>query len=127
MAGDGRRDFWRVLAALLLPPLGVFLQVGLGLHFWLNLLLFFLLPFWIPAQLHAVWVISTVGPDGREEPDGVQTFLSLLVSFWLPPLGVLFKCGIGLALVINVVLTLLGWLPGAIHALWVITHDDGRG
>lgn len=125
MAGDGRRDFWRVLASLVLPPLGVFLQVGLGIPFWINLALFFLVPFWIPAQLHAVWVISTVGPGGREDPDGMATFLSLLVSFWLPPIGVWMKRGIGVPLVINIVLTLLMWLPGAIHALWVITHDDG--
>jgi uncharacterized membrane protein YqaE (UPF0057 family) len=29
----------RILLAILLPPLGVFLQVGFGLHFWLNILL----------------------------------------------------------------------------------------
>jgi len=33
---DTRRfmvDFWRIVIAILLPPLGVFLQVGLGKHF----------------------------------------------------------------------------------------------
>ena len=32
-------DVVRILIAILLPPLGVFLQVGIGLHFWLNILL----------------------------------------------------------------------------------------
>ena len=32
-------DLLRVLVAILLPPLGVFLQVGIGKHFWINILL----------------------------------------------------------------------------------------
>lgn len=48
-------DVIRILLAILLPPLGVFLQVGLGLHFWLNLLL--TLCGYIPGIIHAIWVI----------------------------------------------------------------------
>ena len=29
-------DLIRIIAAILLPPLGVFLQEGLGKHFWIN-------------------------------------------------------------------------------------------
>ena len=50
-------DIVRVLIAILLPPLGVFLQVGLGLHFWLNILLTIL--GYIPGIIHAVWIIVT--------------------------------------------------------------------
>jgi uncharacterized membrane protein YqaE (UPF0057 family) len=32
-------DVIRILLAIILPPVGVFLQVGIGLHFWLNILL----------------------------------------------------------------------------------------
>ena len=32
-------DLIRILVAILLPPLGVFLQVGFGGAFWLNILL----------------------------------------------------------------------------------------
>jgi uncharacterized membrane protein YqaE (UPF0057 family) len=46
----------KIIVAILLPPLGVFLQVGLGKHFWLNILLT-LLGF-IPGIVHAVWVIA---------------------------------------------------------------------
>ncbi len=35
---------------------GVFLQVGFGLHFWLNILLTIL--GYIPGIIHAVWVIT---------------------------------------------------------------------
>ena len=48
-------DIIRVLLAFLLPPLGVFLQVGLGLQFWLNILL--TLCGWLPGIVHALWVI----------------------------------------------------------------------
>lgn len=50
-----RGDIIRILLAILLPPLGVFLQVGLGLHFWLNILLTIL--GYIPGIIHAVWII----------------------------------------------------------------------
>jgi hypothetical protein len=29
-------DFIRIMAAVLLPPLGVFLQVGIGKQFWVS-------------------------------------------------------------------------------------------
>ncbi|KAB7622774.1 YqaE/Pmp3 family membrane protein [Alkalilimnicola sp. S0819] len=48
-------DVLRILLAIILPPLGVFLQVGIGLHFWLNILLTIL--GYIPGIIHAVWVI----------------------------------------------------------------------
>lgn len=54
-------DFLRILLAILLPPLGVFLQVGLGLHFWINILLTLL--GYIPGIVHAVWIIATRGPE----------------------------------------------------------------
>jgi uncharacterized membrane protein YqaE (UPF0057 family) len=45
----------KVIAAILLPPLGVFLEVGVKGHFWLNILLT-LLGF-IPGIIHALYVI----------------------------------------------------------------------
>ena len=49
-------DLIRVLIAILLPPLGVFLQVGFGSAFWLNILLTLL--GYIPGIVHAVWIIA---------------------------------------------------------------------
>lgn len=49
-------DLIRVLLAILLPPLGVFLQVGLKGAFWLNILLTLL--GYIPGIVHAVWIIA---------------------------------------------------------------------
>ena len=49
-------DLLRIILAILLPPLGVFLQVGIGKHFWINILLTLL--GYIPGIVHAVWVIA---------------------------------------------------------------------
>jgi len=49
-------DLIRILLAILLPPLGVFLQVGIGPQFWLNILLTLL--GYIPGIVHAVWIIA---------------------------------------------------------------------
>lgn len=54
-------DVIRILVAILLPPLGVFLQVGIGLQFWLNILLTIL--GYIPGIIHAVYIIITRGPE----------------------------------------------------------------
>ncbi len=48
-------DVIRILLAIVLPPLGVFLQVGIGLHFWINILLTLL--GYVPGIIHAIWVI----------------------------------------------------------------------
>jgi len=48
-------DVLRILLAILLPPVGVFLQVGLGVHFWLNIVLTLL--GYIPGIIHAVIII----------------------------------------------------------------------
>lgn len=45
-----------VVAAIFFPPLGVFLTVGLGIHFWISLVLTFVFT-WIPGMIHAVWLV----------------------------------------------------------------------
>jgi len=49
-------DILRIIVAILLPPLGVFMQVGFGGAFWLNILL--TICGYIPGIIHAVWVIA---------------------------------------------------------------------
>ena len=50
-------DIVRIIVAIILPPLGVFLQVGIGKHFWINIVLTIL--GFIPGIIHAIWVIVT--------------------------------------------------------------------
>jgi len=48
----------------------------------------------------------------------------IIVSILLPPLAVFLKKGLGQDFVINLILTLLGYLPGVIHALWLLVLQD---
>lgn len=54
-------DIIRSILSFFIPPLGVFLQVGLGFHFWLNIILTLLGYF--PGLLHALFVIWTINGD----------------------------------------------------------------
>jgi uncharacterized membrane protein YqaE (UPF0057 family) len=44
-----------IILAIFVPPLAVFLMVGLGRDFWINLILTLL--FWLPGTLHALYLI----------------------------------------------------------------------
>ncbi len=48
--------------------------------------------------------------------------IRIILSVIIPPLGVFFQVGIGIDFWINIVLTLLGYFPGLIHAIWVIAR-----
>ena len=50
--------------------------------------------------------------------------LQLLLGVLLPPVGVFMAFGVGSTLFINIGLTLLGWIPGIIHAVWAIAKQD---
>lgn len=46
----------KIILAVLLPPLAVFLHVGLGTQFWISLILTLL--FWIPGVIYALLVVT---------------------------------------------------------------------
>lgn len=48
-------DILRILLSILVPPLGVFLQVGIGAQFWINILL--TLCGYVPGIIHAIYII----------------------------------------------------------------------
>lgn len=50
-------DLIRIIFSILIPPLGVFLQVGIGPQFWINVVLTLL--GYIPGVLHAIYIIVT--------------------------------------------------------------------
>lgn len=45
----------KLVLAVILPPLGALMQVGLGVHFWLNIILTMF--GWFPGVIHAAWLI----------------------------------------------------------------------
>jgi len=53
-----------------------------------------------------------------------MNLVRIVTSILLPPLGVFLTVGIGSAFWINILLTLLGYIPGIIHAIWVISKQN---
>ncbi|KAF7338372.1 Plasma membrane proteolipid Pmp3 [Mycena venus] len=46
--------------------------------------------------------------------------IKIIGAIILPPLGVFLERGCGSDLLINILLTILGFIPGIIHALYII-------
>lgn len=49
-------DVFKIILAVILPPLGVFFEVGLSKHFWINVILTIL--GFVPGIIHAVYIIA---------------------------------------------------------------------
>ena len=53
-------DLLRILLSILLPPLGVALEVGITKHFWINVILTLL--GYVPGLVHAIYIIASKRP-----------------------------------------------------------------
>ena len=51
-----------------------------------------------------------------------NTLLLIIIAILLPPLAVGLKAGVGGHLVLNIILTLIFWLPGVLHAVYVVLN-----
>ncbi len=49
--------------------------------------------------------------------------LRIILAIVFPPLGVFLQVGFSGTLLINILLTLLGYIPGIVHAVWVIAKE----
>lgn len=48
-----------------------------------------------------------------------MSILTIILNILLPPVAVFMKHGIGGTFLISIILTLIGWIPGVIHAFIV--------
>lgn len=48
-----------------------------------------------------------------------MSILIIILNIFIPPLAVFLVKGLGKDFIINLILTLIFWLPGVIHAFWV--------
>jgi uncharacterized membrane protein YqaE (UPF0057 family) len=48
-------DILRIILAIILPPIGVFMEVGLTTQFWINVIL--TLFGYVPGVIHALYII----------------------------------------------------------------------
>ncbi|KZT28616.1 UPF0057-domain-containing protein [Neolentinus lepideus HHB14362 ss-1] len=51
--------------------------------------------------------------------------LLYFLAIFIPPLTVFFKRGCGADVLINICLWILAWIPGVIHAWWIISKSEG--
>ncbi|CAL9106033.1 unnamed protein product [Musa textilis] len=51
---------------------------------------------------------------------GSATFLEVILAILLPPVGVVLRYGVGVEFWIDLLLTILGYIPGIIYALYVL-------
>lgn len=49
--------------------------------------------------------------------------LKIILAIFLPPVAAFLQVGVSTHFWINIILTLLGGLPGVIHALWLVLTD----
>jgi len=69
----------------------------------------------------------------RDSPEGIATgdteaqnqftasdLCKIVLAIFLPPLGVFLERGCNADFFINILLTILGYIPGIVHALYII-------
>jgi len=49
----------------------------------------------------------------------IKTLFLIIITIFLPPVGVFLVSGCGADLLINILLTILGYFPGHIHAFYI--------
>lgn len=50
-----------------------------------------------------------------------MSILQIILAIVLPPLAVAMDRGLSSAFWLNVLLTIIGWIPGVIHAFYVLS------
>ena len=54
-----------------------------------------------------------------------MSILNLILAILLPPIGAFLQVGMSKHFFINIILTLLGYLPGVLHAVWLVVTEKG--
>mgnify|MGYP003960505817 FL=1 len=52
----------------------------------------------------------------------MMTILYILIAIFLPPVAAFMLVGVSKHFWLNILLTLLGGLPGSVHALWLLAR-----
>ena len=50
--------------------------------------------------------------------------LKIILAIFLPPVAVYMIDGATKQLAINIVLCFIGWIPGTVHALWMLSKEN---
>ena len=52
-----------------------------------------------------------------------MSILNLLLAILIPPLGAILQVGLTKHFFINIILTVLGVIPGMVHAVWLVATN----
>jgi uncharacterized membrane protein YqaE (UPF0057 family) len=58
------------------------------------------------------------------QEQSTMQLIQIVLAIVLPPVGVFLAYGFSSTLLINIGLTILGWIPGVIHAFWAISKKQ---
>ena len=53
----------------------------------------------------------------------MNKLVHIILAIFLPPIAVFLKSGVGKDLAINIILSLFFFIPGVLHAVWLITKE----
>ncbi|KAH8899762.1 UPF0057-domain-containing protein [Thozetella sp. PMI_491] len=59
-------------------------------------------------------------------PSSTSNVLLYFLAVFVPPASVFLKRGCGADILINICLWVLGWIPGVIHAWWIVGKAERR-
>ncbi|ORY88250.1 hypothetical protein BCR35DRAFT_301774 [Leucosporidium creatinivorum] len=62
----------------------------------------------------------------KDAPSSTGDVLLYLLAILLPPVSVFLKRGCAADFWINICLSILGWIPGVLHAWWIISKHERR-
>lgn len=48
------------------------------------------------------------------------------LAILIPPVGVFLTYGLSTTLLLSIILTLLGWVPGSLHAVWALAKHGAQ-
>ncbi|CUA74516.1 hypothetical protein RSOLAG22IIIB_11276 [Rhizoctonia solani] len=57
-------------------------------------------------------------------PSSTSDVLLYFLALLIPPVPVFIKRGCSADVIINILLWVLGWIPGVIHAWWIISKNE---
>ncbi|KAF9735749.1 plasma membrane proteolipid Pmp3 [Paraphaeosphaeria minitans] len=57
-------------------------------------------------------------------PSSTSNVLLYFLALFLPPVPVFIKRGCGADFLINICLSILGWIPGVLHAWYIISQTE---
>ncbi|KAF4304812.1 hypothetical protein SLS57_011654 [Botryosphaeria dothidea] len=57
-------------------------------------------------------------------PSSTSDVLLYFLALFVPPVPVFIKRGCGADFLINICLSILGWIPGVLHAFWIVSRTE---